>query len=411
MATDPTQIDFAPLLEALERCRDYDGAPGGFWPELAVALYHFPECQAARVLTRAGEANWRVLAAHPKGVGATHSLTKEDFELMRAEADAEAFAERRLHSPAAGYLLLFRLRADQAEAALYAELLLPEAPLCERSPLAGMIGLAAELPRSYERRLRESRLQQQLNDFTRALEVLAAVNAKRSFIPAAMALVNELADRFRASRVTLGWVEGYYVKVCAMSGTDQIERKVEVVQRLEAAMEECRDQEEEIFFPGGDTLDLVRRSHEAYLQESHVGAVISVPLRVAAGEVCAIVTLEREQGAFATEDALSLRVIADQAAPVLADLRKQSRWFGRRWADAGREVLAKAVGPRHTWMKVGAVTLSLFLAFALFVPYTYRVKANFQIVPDSLALLPVPFQGFIDDVFYRPGDLVDTGEV
>jgi multidrug efflux pump subunit AcrA (membrane-fusion protein) len=144
------------------------------------------------------------------------------------------------------------------------------------------------------------------------------------------------------------------------------------------------------------------------LQESHVGAILSVPLRID-GEVCAVLTLEREQGAFQPEEMLGLRVIADQAAPVLGDLRKKSRWFGRRWADASREVLAKAVGPRHTWMKVGAVTLSLFLAFALFVPYTYRVKANFQIVPDSLALLPVPFQGYIEAVQHRPGDLVAAG--
>ena len=407
MATDPTQLNFQPLLDSLEHCRRYTGEPTGFWAAFAEALHAFPECRTVRIITRANE-GWKVLATHPQGRGVTHALTREDFELMRAEAEAEPYAERRLQDPVPGYLLLLKLRTEQEDLAVFAELLLPDAPFCDRSSLAAILGVAAELPRNYERGLREARMQRQLDDFSRALEVLATVNARREFTPAAMALVNELADRFEATRVSLGWVANYYVKICAMSGTDRVERKVEVVQRLEAAMEECRDQEEEILYPGAEGADLVRRSHEAYLQESHVGAIISVPLRVG-GEVCAVVTLEREQGEFRPDEALGLRVIADQTAPVLADLRKQSRWFGRRWADAGREVLAKAVGPRHTWMKVGAITLSLFLAFALFVPFTYRVKANFQIVPESQALLPVPFQGYIDEVYQRPGDLVAAG--
>ena len=195
-----------------------------------------------------------------------------------------------------------------------------------------------------------------------------------------------------------------------MSVTDRIERKVEVMQRLEAAMEEARDQEEEVVFPSPDGSEAICRAHEAYAQESHVGALISVPLRLD-GEVCAIVTLEREQGSFTLEEALGLRVVADQAAPVLYDLKNKARWFGRRWADTGRELAAKAVGPRHTWMKVGAIALSAFLFFALFIPYGHRVKASFIIVPDRLALLPVPFNGYIEDVYYQPGDLVQAGDL
>jgi hypothetical protein len=409
MATDDgTHLDFQPALDGFERCRQYRGDVAGFWTSFAEALRALPDCSVARILTRS-DAGWKVLAVQPPGRGATHSMTQEDFELLRSEAEAEAFAERRL-AGAAGYLVLFQLQSEQADLKLFAELLFPDALLCERATLAGLFGVAASLPRSYERNLRERRMEQQLDDFSRALEVLATVNARREFTPAAMALVNEVADRFEATRATLGWVENYYVKVVAMSGTDRIERKVEVVQRLEAAMEECRDQEEEITYPNTMGGELIRRSHEAYLQESHVGAILSVPLRVD-GEVCAVLTLEREQGAFQAEEAMGLRVIADQTAPGLSELRERSRWFGKRWADAGRRILAKAVGPRHTWMKVGAVALSLFLGFALFFPYTYRAKANFQIVPDSLALLPVPFQGYIEAVHYRPGDVVDEDAI
>lgn len=409
METFSQDTDLRAFIDALENGRTFSGRVIDYWPHLAGSLGTFPGCRSVRLLARS-DTDWKVLAAHPQGRGAAHSLTREDFDLMCSEAEAEAYSERTLRQPADGHLILVRLRTEEAKLVLYAEFLLAAAPLIAPEVLASVFRMAARLPKDFERSLREDRLQRQLDDVSRALEVLASINSNREFIPAAMALVNEVASRFGSSRVTLGWVAGYYVKVRAMNGTDRIERKVEVLQRLEAAMEECRDQEEEILFLRTDGSELVRRAHEAYAQESHVGALVSVPLRFE-GDVCAVLTLEREQGEFTVEESLGLRVIADQTAPVLYDLQEDSRWFGRRWADSARRLLAKAVGPRHTWLKIGVVVTALFLAFAFFVPYTYRAKANFIVVPDSLALLPVPFNGFIDSVANRPGDLVEKGEV
>ena len=399
--------EFGGFLEAIEKARGFHGPAAEFWPLLAKSFAAFPDCRSVRILARTGD-DWKILTAHPQGRGATHSLTREDFELMCAEAEAEAYSERALRQPTEGHLILLRLRTGDDKLAIFAEFVLAAAPLLAREMLAGYLGIAARLPRDYERGLQAERIQRQLDDTSRALEIVASVNARRRFIPAGMALVNEVADRFAATRVTLGWVDGYYVKVRAMNGTDRIERKVEVLQRLEAAMEECRDQEEEILFPPADGQELVYRAHEAYAQESHVKALLSVPLRFE-GEVCAVLSLEREQGSFTMEESLGLRVIGDQTAPILHALQKQDRWFGRRWADAGRSLLSKAVGPRHTWLKVGAVVMALFLGFALFVPYTYRAKANFIVEPDKLALLPVPFNGFVESVASRPGDLVPRG--
>lgn len=403
------KTNFGAYLDALKTARTFKGPSKEFWPVLAKQLGSFPDCRTVRLLVRI-DGNWKVLATQPEGRGATHSLTLEDFELLCKEAETEAYAERALREQAGGHLFLVRLRSADPNLAIFAELSLASAPLAPGELLSSVFAMTAPVPADYERGLREVEVQEQLASTSRALELVGTVNACEQFIPAAMALVNEVASRFGATRVTLGWVEGYYVKVCAMNGTDKIERKVEVLQRLEAAMEECRDQEEEILYPADTGGDLIRRAHESYSQESHVGALLSVPLRKD-GDVCAVIALEREQGEFSLNEAAGLRVVADQTAPILCRLRKESRWFGRRWADSGREFFSKLVGPRHTWLKIGAVTLAAFLAFALLVPFTYRAKANFIVVPESLALLPVPFNGFIDTVQHRPGDVVKKGDV
>jgi biotin carboxyl carrier protein/GAF domain-containing protein len=409
MQADFQAMHFKPFLEALDTVRSFQGEVTDFWEQLAQALYTFPECKSVRLLARS-DAEWKILAAHPHGRGSAHKLTREDFDLMCAEAAAETYSERALRGAESGHLLLVRLDTSASQLALYAELLLPAAPTVSPEVLRSLLRGVTTLPSEYERSVREQHLQSQLDAVSCALETVATINATRQFIPAAMALVNEVARRFKASRVSLGWVDGYYAKVIAMNGTDRIERKVEVIQRLEAAMEECRDQEEELLYPRADQSDLVSRGHEAYAQESHVAALLSVPLRFE-GAVCAVLTLEREQGQFTLDEAQGLRVIADQVAPVLYDLQQDSRWFGRRWADAGRALFANALGPRHTWLKVGALLGAAFLAFALCVPYGYRTKANFIVEPDRLALLPVPFNGFIESVAHRPGDLVAQGEV
>ena len=410
MNSESERIDLSALLEALKSCRNYDSRNvAGFWGLLADTLTQLPSCQSARIVVKA-DASWKVLSAYPVGRGAGHSLTQEAFAALCETADEAGYGGVELLEPKPGYLLLVRLHTQDDAVQVYAELALPGVPLGGVDALAPILVLVADTPRLYERRLKERQVQRQFDDYSRALEVLATVNASREFIPATMALVNEVAVRFEASRACLGWVHKHYIKLCSMSGTDQFERKVQVVQRLEAAMEECRDQEEEIILPAPDGADAISRDHQAYLQESGVLSVMSVPLRFN-GEVCAVLTLEREDEPFTIEDAIGLRVIADQTAAGLSELKLANRWIGQRWADWVKGVCAKVLGPRHTWMKIGAVTLAVFMAGAAFFPYTYRVKATFIIEPDSLALMPVPFDGFIDEVNVRPGDVITAGTI
>ncbi len=409
MEAEFEEMNLSGVLTALDACRRFDGKAADFWAALAGALGQLPDASPVRIVVKA-QGTWKVLASHPRGRGATHSLTEEVFASLCDEAAQHGYSQQVLGEPVSGHLCLVHLKTDEADFEAYAEILFNERPEPSIEIFAGLFALAADAPRSYQKSLKERTTQKELEDTSRALELLAAVNAQRKFTPASMTLVNEVASRFSASRVCLGWVKLHYIKVCAMSGTDRFERKVEVLQRLEAAMEECRDQEEEVLFPRVEGADTICRDHESYVQSSNVGAVLSVPLRVE-GEVCAVLTLEREGGAFSVDDAIGLRVVADQIAPGLADLKRSERWIGQRVADSIRGLGAKVFGPRHTWMKIGAVALSAFVIFAAFVPYTYRVKANFKVVPDSLALMPVPFDGFISEVDFRPGDIVQTGSV
>jgi len=101
----------------------------------------------------------------------------------------------------------------------------------------------------YEMRLTLQRRQFDLHRMRLAMEVLSASTSPTSFAGSGMALCNEIAARWQAHRVGLGFLKGRYVQVKALSHTEKFSRKMKLVQDVEAAMEECLDQDVEIIFP------------------------------------------------------------------------------------------------------------------------------------------------------------------
>jgi RND family efflux transporter MFP subunit len=175
-------------------------------------------------------------------------------------------------------------------------------------------------------------------------------------------------------------------------------------------MEEARDQDEELVYPPAPDLHQVTRDHEAYAKSEGVEHLASVPIRVD-GEVRGVLTLERSAPAFSEDELAGLRVLADQVARRLDELRRNDRWFGARWALGWRDYFAQWLGPRHTWSKVAAVAGLVLVIVIFFVPVSYRVEAPFLTRSDALAHLPAPFDGYLAEVLVRPGDPVKQGQI
>ena len=112
-----------------------------------------------------------------------------------------------------------------------------------------------------------------------ALDLLNQLNAHREFLPAAMALCNELAARLKASSVALGWRKGDYVRLKALSNVEHFAARVEMVRELEAAMEEAFDQDDEIVWPATEDSTSVARVHGQLSGRQSIPYLVSVPLR------------------------------------------------------------------------------------------------------------------------------------
>ena len=266
------------------------------------------------------------------------------------------------------------------------------------SGLIETLGLRAELVQS-ERRAADTR---------RVLEAAASLGEHQRFSPAVMALLNTLAASWGASRVSLGFVRGRRVRLDAMSHTEHLVRRTRLAQDIEAAMEECADQDLEVRVPTSEGDTVIARA-ASQLAERHTSRdILSLPLRHQA-KVIAVLTLERDNGPpFAPSDAESLRLLADLTAARLAALDRYARWAGPRLLGDLRDAGALLVGPRHTWVRLLAIAVLAGALVLTFVKGTYRVEGTFRLESSELRVVPAPFDGYLREVNVRVGDVLDA---
>ena len=262
----------------------------------------------------------------------------------------------------------------------------------------------------YEMRLTLQRRTADMQRLRAAMEVLATLNDLGRFRGMAMAFCNELASRWECERVSLGFLKGRYVRLAALSHTEKFSRKMKIAQDIEAAMEECLDQDVEVIFPAAPSATFVNRCASGLSKHHGPTSVLSLPLR-SAGQAQAVLTLERPSDLpFATEDAEALRLTADLCTARLTDLQERDRWIGARAASQIQKAFGVVIGPKHTWAKVAAIAVLGFAAFLTFAKGNDKAEGTFVLEAVHRQILPAPFDGRLHDVHVEPGVRVQAGK-
>ena len=409
---------FAPALRKLEQWRRFTGAPAIFWPGLLEALSLLSGAQAGALLRKtAAEPNdWRRVAVWPPGAtpGPGMQMFFRALDELGNAAEQQEHAVRLLNG-AAGLAgsdcgIALRLDYESEPETWVAAFYLPSAAEPQATAVVRMLRLVQHTPSVYRLQRSAQQAQVALSQFTSVLDLMAMLDAQQRFMPVAMTLCNELASRHQCDRVSLGWLDGEYVRLQAMSHTEKFERKMDAVKSLEQTMEESFDQDEIVSWPAAEGDTRVARDHEKYAESQKVKFLCSVPLRLG-GEPQGVITCERSDEPFLEEEQRLLALSAEMAVRRLSELKRTDRWFGARVAMAAREQLAGVVGVRHTWAKVTAVLVAIALAVLFFGGMTYRVEAPFILRTDNVTILAAPFEGYIEEVPVRIGDPVKPNDV
>ncbi len=257
---------------------------------------------------------------------------------------------------------------------------------------------------------------------TRAITVLSAINKPRRFLSAAMTLCNELASEWACERVSMGILRGRYVRLRAISHSVRFRRKMKVVQQIEAAMEECLDQDVEVLHPAAAAVPTIRRAAGQLATQHGAGVVLSVPLRLDS-QPKAVVTLEWPlDRAPDLETVAAVRLVCNLCAPRLLNLYRQDRWWITKLFLKVWDGLGWVLGTRHIAAKLAVLALIGLGAFMILGEGTYRAQAPFVMEATTQQSIVAPFDGYIKEVHVEIGDgvqgedqqilaLLDTAEL
>lgn len=399
------------IIADLQALRHYAGPPSEFWNLFLAGAGQLSLAREVLLAVKASDAvPWTANASWPS----QQPPAPELLPFWCAAADEALTSGVSVRRPAQGAAkadawIGVRLEMGPLEPPSALALRVPDAPVDILESATLLLRMAADVPGAYAKERALNQASGDVMKFSEALDLMVLLNEDKAFMKAAMTLANELASRYDCSRVSLGWIESGYARLQAMSHVEKFEERTSAVHVVEACMEETADQDEEIVWPPPQGLKTVTRAHEEYVRNFGPGALVTLPLRLD-GEVVGALMCERATGAFTGADVSALRLMCDQSTRRLADLKRQDRWFGRRWLDAVRDALGWVFGVKHTWAKVGGLALVGLFWFLAVGKLDYRVEGTFLLKTDDLVYLPAPFDGYIDTVSVQIGDEVKQGQ-
>lgn len=410
-AVDPIN----PAIAELNRLRRFSGPPAEFWPAFLAAAAQLIQASRGILIVRDPSqpeklkklGDW---SNNGQGDRATLAFNKILPELTDACCRQGQWI-RQLDPQLAGdprtFALGIALQLPGGRENCVAAFLVLHASEAETKESLVRLQLTADLPVAYQSNSTLVQAKADVEKFASVFDVMVLVNAEVRFRAAALALCNGLAGRFNCERVSLGWFIGGYIKLQTMSRTERFDPNMVAVKSLETAMDECYDQNDEIVWPAPQGFLRITKDHEAFVKAQGSGNILSLPVRVD-DKVTGVMSAERQARAFSEVEINQFRLACDQAARRLAELQKADRWFGARWAGLAKEKLAKAVGPEHTWAKITAIGISLALVILCLPIFNYRVEGNFILRSEDVSFLTAPFDGYIQSVNVRPGDLISN---
>ncbi|HXE42290.1 MAG TPA: hypothetical protein VN516_04625, partial [Candidatus Baltobacteraceae bacterium] len=232
--------NFSSAMDELSALRQFSGAPRDFWPRFLNAAAKLAAADIAVLLLGApGKVpRWTKIGDYDSGSGLSKVRTQFTSQL-------EQIAERNLtggnfieqtDAAAGAFTIAIRLKTlNPADEIIFAAQLKDFTDTAAREALT-RLNLIADVPSAFQQNLAAQKARGDVEKFAAVLDLNVPVNDATKFLPAALAFCNGIATRFRCDRANLGWLEGGYVKLRAMSRTEQFDRQMAAAQLLEAAM-------------------------------------------------------------------------------------------------------------------------------------------------------------------------------
>lgn len=241
------------------------------------------------------------------------------------------------------------------------------------------------------------------------MDLVATAVQERRAVPAAMAVVNELAARLDCARVSIGFEHDGVIRLAAISNTATFNARMKLARLIADAMEEALDLDSAIVHPPHPDEDFGAMAHGELAREFRDAAICSAPLLVDRYAV-GVITLERSEGEFDAETIEMVKAAGAVLGPIFALQRDNNQGFARRAFASARTGVQMAFGPGHPGLKMIVIAAAAAIAFFTFTTGLYRIAAKTVVEGAVQRVTAAPFDGYILQAAVRAGDTVKQGD-
>ena len=245
-----------------------------------------------------------------------------------------------------------------------------------------------------------------------AMGILGDAGERRELHACAVAVANELAVRLNCSRVSIGVARRGHMRLAAISHSAVFEKKTNLVETIENAMEETSVQREAVTLPGISSAERrISLAHRELMRMTASTSVASVVM-TSANRVVGAITLERDSGtAFDASTVRLLEAVAHLLGPLVEMKAERHRLISGRLIDAVGSSVTALVGRRRPVIKLAAATILSLLVYGAFAQGDFRVSGKALVEGEIQRAAVAPFGGFISTAPARAGDIVVAGQV
>jgi multidrug efflux pump subunit AcrA (membrane-fusion protein) len=250
-----------------------------------------------------------------------------------------------------------------------------------------------------------------------ALEAVASALSAECLEDAARAVATELAVRFNALRVSVGWVRYRRMRVIGISHTLGLSARSDLARDLGAAMDEASDQAATLLHPGAGGRLLGLRSHAALAERHGAAAILTVPMAVQDGgggenPILGAITLECADRAAIDQATIDvLEAVAALVGPALSHMARSERWLAAIALDIAARTARQLFGAEHYVLKLGTMAAAALVGFFALYQTEYRVGAHAVVEGEVRRSIAASIDGYIATEHARAGQVVHKGDV
>jgi biotin carboxyl carrier protein len=241
------------------------------------------------------------------------------------------------------------------------------------------------------------------------LELFNILIDKKDFNLASLTLVNELAFRFGASCVSVGWMEIDRVVTKGVSFIEDFQKNSDTINLLESLFEETFLQNEVLIYPTLD-ISLALYECEKYYTHKKVSQLVSIPIHYE-GEVCGVIVFEMIDDALDDEDIDLIKLIVDQISPWLNTLHHKQEPLHKKIYNDFIEYFEEKFSIEYSGLKLSLTIVTLVFLLSLIVEIDYKVEAPATLETDYVTYISAPYEGVVESVDVVEGQDVKKDEL